>query len=510
MPLDDPMLHNLSDQLYAATAVSDFTHAEALLRDYEVAKSFKEKADTALADRDAQYQQRLANLHREETERRNLLQAEHDKAIAKLNEETKRETEKRVVLEQNLEQSQQQLATLQAQNNRARAPKPDAQSKGQQPLSRGDVYEQLKLFTEVLSYMEANHVDEINPKDVMYSAIHGLMKRGDPEGSFISPEVYKEMQNETVGRFAGAGLELTIRDENLVVVTPLEDSPAFRVGIQPGDHIIKIDGVSTKEMSLVDAVKRLRGPEGSSVTLSIFRQGFTEPKDFTLSRTVTLIKSVRWTKLQDDIGYVKLRSFHQTTEEELEEALQDLGEQHIKTLILDLRNNPGGLLEQAITVSNVFLDGGKLIVYTKGRLPNQNMKAFSKSEGFHVSYPMVVIVNGGSAGASEIVAGALQDLGRARILGTPTFGRGSIQTIIPLSDGSALRLTTAQFFTPQGHSIHGRGISPDITVELPKPKNVTGDNEASGITVPPTRSYFGDLTTDMQLQRAVEMLQAKQ
>ena len=281
--------------------------------------------------------------------------------------------------------------------------------------SQSGVYENLKIFTEALSYVESNYVDEVEPEKVIQGAIKGMLRTLDPHSSFMPPDMYREMQVETEGRFGGLGIEITMRDDVLTVVSPIEGTPAFRAGIEPGDQIIKVNGESTKEMSLVDAVKKLRGPEGSAVTISIFRQGFAEPKDFTLSRAVIQIKSVRWTKLQDDVGYVKLRSFHKTTEEELEEALQDLGEQHIKTLVLDLRNNPGGLLEQAIAVANVFLDGGKLIVYTKGRLPNQNMKGFSKSEGLHVSYPMVVIINGGSASASEIVAGALQDLHRATI-----------------------------------------------------------------------------------------------
>jgi carboxyl-terminal processing protease len=325
----------------------------------------------------------------------------------------------------------------------------------------------------------------------------------------MPPDVYREMQVETEGRFGGLGIEITMRDDVLTVVSPIEGTPAFRAGIQPGDQIIKVDGESTKEMSLVDAVKKLRGPEGSAVTISIFRQGFTEPKDFTISRAVIQIKSVRWTKLQDDIGYVKLRSFHKTTEEELEEALQDLGEQHIKTLILDLRNNPGGLLEQAIAVSNVFLEGGKLIVYTKGRLPNQNMKGFSKSDGFHVAYPMAVIINGGSASASEIVAGSLQDLHRATIVGTQSFGKGSVQTIIPLSDGSGLRLTTAKYYTPGGGEINGKGITPDIVIEKPQE---TANQEGEQKTLRSQRNIElpgNDLSDDPQLQKAVDFLKTQ-
>src|SRR5262245_60399254 len=371
------------------------------------------------------------------------------------------------------------------------------------------VYENLKVFTEALSYVESNYVEEVEPDKIIQGAIRGMLKTLDPHSSYMPPDVYREMQVETEGRFGGLGIEITMRDDVLTVVSPIEGTPAFRAGIQPGDQIIKVDGESTKEMSLVDAVKKLRGPEGSSVTIGIYRQGFTEPKDFTLSRAVIQIKSVRWTKLQDNIGYVKLRSFHKTTEEELEEALRDLGEQQIKALVLDLRNNPGGLLEQAIAVANVFLDGGQLIVYTKGRLPNQNMKGFAKSEGFHVTYPVAVIINGGSASASEIVAGALQDLNRATVVGTQSFGKGSVQTIIPLSDGSGLRLTTAKYYTPKGGEIHGKGITPDIVVEKPQ----EAENQESEQKAPRSRRQIelpgDDLSDDPQLQKAIDFLKTR-
>ena len=376
--------------------------------------------------------------------------------------------------------------------------------------SQGGVYEQLKVFTEALSYVESNYVEEVESEKVIHGAIRGMLRTLDPNSSFMPPDVYREMQVETEGRFGGLGIEISMRDDVLTVVSPIEGTPAFRAGIQPGDQILKVNGESTKEMSLVDAVKKLRGPEGSSVTIAIFRQGFTEPKDFTLSRAVIQIKSVRWTKLQDDIGYIKLRSFHKTTEEELEEALRDLGEQHIKSLVLDLRNNPGGLLEQAIAVANVFLEGGQLIVYTKGRLPNQNMKGFAKSEGFHVSYPVAIVINGGSASASEIVAGALQDLHRATVVGTQSFGKGSVQTIIPLSDGSGLRLTTAKYYTPKGAEIHGKGITPDIVIEKPQEAEQQ-DGEAK---TPRSRRQIelpgDDLSDDPQLQKAVDFLKIQE
>lgn len=375
--------------------------------------------------------------------------------------------------------------------------------------SQGGVYDQLKIFTEVLSYVESNYVEEVESDKVIQGAIRGMLRTLDPHSSFMPPDMYREMQVETEGRFGGLGIEITMRDDVLTVVSPIEGTPAFRAGIQPGDQIIKVDGEPTKEMSLVDAVKKLRGPEGSSVTIAIFRQGFTEPKDFILSRAVIQIKSVRWTKLKDDIGYIKLRSFHKTTEDELQEALRDLGEQQIKSLVLDLRNNPGGLLEQAIAVANVFLEGGQLIVYTKGRLPNQNMKGFAKSEGLHVTYPVAVIINGGSASASEIVAGALQDLNRATVIGTQSFGKGSVQTIIPLSDGSGLRLTTAKYYTPKGGEIHGKGITPDIVVEKPQ----EAENQESEQKSPRSRRTIelpgDDLSDDPQLQKAVDFLKTR-
>lgn len=382
-----------------------------------------------------------------------------------------------------------------------------------------DAYEQLKVFTEVLSYVEANYVEEIDPQKAIQGAIRGMLRTLDPHSSFMPPDVYREMQVETEGRFGGLGIEITIRNDVLTVVSPIEGTPAFRAGVQTGDQIIKVDGESTKDMSLVEAVKKLRGPEGSAVTISLFREGFTEPKDFTLTRAVIQIKSVRWTKMRDDVGYVKLRSFHKTSTEELEHALQDLEEQRMGGLVLDLRNNPGGLLEQAIAVADLFLEGGQLIVYTQGRLASQNMKGFSKNEGTHPNYPMVILINGGSASASEIVAGALKDLSRATVVGTQSFGKGSVQTIIPLSDGSGLRLTTAKYYTPKGTEIHGKGITPDVIVEQPQDAEQAAEGEQKSEQKPEQKSEQkplksqrqtdlpgDDLSDDPQLQKAVELL----
>ena len=371
---------------------------------------------------------------------------------------------------------------------------------------QGEAYENLKILTEVLSYVEANYVQEIEAEKLIHGAIRGMLRTLDSHSSYMPPDVYREMQVETEGHFGGLGIEITIRDDVLTVVSPIEGTPAYRAGLLPGDKIITVDGESTKDMSLIDAVKKMRGPADTAVTIGIMREGFSEPKDFILTRAIIHIKSVSWKELPERIGYVRLRSFHKTTTEELEEALQDLEERHIGSLVLDLRNNPGGLLEQAIAVTDEFIDGGKLIVYTKGRLPSQNMKGYSKNEGAHMEHPMVILVNGGSASASEIVAGALQDLERATLVGTKTFGKGSVQTIIPLSDGSGLRLTTAKYYTPKGREIHGKGIIPDIVVEEP-----TVEPPAGGEQQPPQgRRHMDlpddDLSKDPQLQKAVETL----
>ena len=373
---------------------------------------------------------------------------------------------------------------------------------------QGESYENLKVFTEVLSYVEANYVEEVESEKLVYGAIRGMLRTLDTHSSFMPPSVYREMQVETEGKFGGLGIEITIRDNILTVVSPIEGTPAFRAGVQAGDKIVTVNGESTKDLSLIEAVKKLRGPVDTSVTIGIMREGFQEPKDFTLTRAIVQIKSVRWKKLPDGIGYVKLRSFHKTTSDELDDALQDLEEQNITSLVLDLRNNPGGLLEQAISVTDEFIKSGQLIVYTKGRLASQNMKGFSKRDTTHTNYPIVILVNGGSASASEIVAGALQDLDRATIVGTQTFGKGSVQTIIPLSDGSGLRLTTAKYYTPKGREIHGKGITPDVVVELPKPEKGQEDKAKQKPLRSRRRLALPDdlLSDDPQLQKAVDVL----
>jgi carboxyl-terminal processing protease len=326
-------------------------------------------------------------------------------------------------------------------------------------------YEKLKVLADVLAIVEKNYVEPVNVGKVIQGAINGMLETLDPHSNFMPQEMFKEMQTETRGSFEGLGFEITIRDKVLTVVAPIEDTPAFRAGIQSGDQILRIEGKSTRDMNLLDAVKRLRGPRGTQVTITIMRPGFTEPQDFTVTRDVIPIRSVRSRLLEEGYGYIKINQFIEKTHPDLKKALEQLEgkEGKLKGLVLDLRNDPGGLLEQAVKVTDEFLDSG-LIVYTEGRVEGQKMKFYAQKKERERDYPMIVLVNAGSASASEIVAGALQDHGRAVILGTPTFGKGSVQTIIPLEDGSALRLTTARYFTPKGRSIQAQGITPDILV----------------------------------------------
>jgi len=397
-----------------------------------------------------------------------------------------------------------------------------------------DSYERLKVFTEVLSLIQANYVDETKPRDLIYGGIKGMLETLDPHSSFLPPDIFKEMQVETQGSFGGLGIEITVKDRQLTVVAPIEGTPADRAGLHPGDRIVKIDGNPAKDMTLIEAVKKLRGPKGTSVTLTILREESPGPFDLTLVREVIEVKSVRAKDLGDGIAYIRIASFQERTSKDLLKAIEQFQKNGISALVLDLRNDPGGLLNQAVQVSDLFLDKGQLIVYTEGRIKNQDLR-FSAEHGTQVpKVPMVVLVNGGSASASEIVAGALQDWKRALVLGTKTFGKGSVQTVIPLSDGSGLRLTTAKYYTPKGRSIHGTGIVPDIVVEAPRPSVAKGqggqmekekEGEA-GKDRPEGRQerkiseeegdpnlQIGkrdgpDPSTDVQLKRAMEILKA--
>jgi carboxyl-terminal processing protease len=333
-----------------------------------------------------------------------------------------------------------------------------------------DTYQELETFANVLAIVQKNYVEPVSTKKLIDGAITGMLASLDPHSAYLTPDLYRDLEVETRGSFGGLGIEITIRNNVLTVVSPIEDTPAYRAGLKSGDQIIKINDDFTKDMTLTEAVKRMRGPKGSKIKLTIHRQGVAELFTVSLARDVIKIKSVK-SKEVDGYGYVRVSTFQEGTDEAVEQAVEDFEKKdhgHLKGLVLDLRDNPGGLLNQAVKVSDDFLDGG-LIVYTQGRLESQQQKYFSHKKKDFAGYPMVVLVNGGSASASEIVAGALQDQKRAVVVGTQTFGKGSVQTILPLDDHSALRLTTARYFTPNGRSIQAVGITPDVDVEEPKP-----------------------------------------
>jgi carboxyl-terminal processing protease len=329
-------------------------------------------------------------------------------------------------------------------------------------------YETLETFTSILSIVKKNYVDDVNSKDLVIGAINGMLTSLDPHSAYLTPELYKDLQMDTQGRFGGLGIEITVRNGVLTVVSPIEDTPAAKAGVKSGDQIIKIEDEFTKDMTLVDAVKKMRGNKGTKITIAIKRDGVAELLTFNLVRDVIRVQSVRSRVLEEGYGYIRLAQFQERTDRDLQKALEKLTQEKggLKGLVLDMRNNPGGLLTQAVRVSDMFLDSG-MIVYTEGRLESQKQKYFAHKEGTWSNFPIVVLVNGGSASASEIVAGALQDHKRAVILGTKTFGKGSVQTILPLDDNSALRLTTARYFTPKGRSIQATGIAPDIVIENP-------------------------------------------
>jgi carboxyl-terminal processing protease len=327
-------------------------------------------------------------------------------------------------------------------------------------------YEELKVFSDVLDIIEKNFVDPVDSKKLIRGAIRGMISSLDPHSAFLLPESYKDLQIETRGEFSGIGIVITMQDNVVTVISPIEGTPAYKAGIKAGDQIIKVDGKETKTMVLWEAVKNMRGKKGTSVVITILRKGQPEPIDFTIVRDVIPLESVRSHLLKPGYGYVRITNFRENTADDVKAALKKLetGKAPLKGLLLDLRDNPGGLLDQAIKVADIFLEKGP-IVTIKGRL-----KAHSKIYAAHRSkvkhaHPIVLLINEGSASASEIVAGALQDHGRALVLGTTSFGKGSVQTVEPLRDGSGLKLTIARYYTPSGHAIQARGIVPDVLVE---------------------------------------------
>lgn len=363
-----------------------------------------------------------------------------------------------------------------------------------QNSSDSDIYSQLKIFSDVIALIQKDYVKEVKANELIEGAIKGMISSLDPHSSYLDPEFYEDLQVHTKGEFGGLGLEITVKDGLLVVVTPMESGPADKAGIQSGDAIVKIDGKYTKELSMVDAVKKLRGPKGTKVSISVFRKTTQSTFDVTLTRDVIQVKSVRSRYLNEGYGYVKINQFMETSSDDLYTALRKTESQSedgtIHGLILDLRNNPGGLLNQAVRICDMFLKEG-VIVYTEGRIDNQKQKFFAHDRGTEKDYPLVVLVNGGSASASEIVSGALKEHGRAVIVGTRTFGKGSVQTVTKLENGGALSLTTALYYLKNGESIQLKGVEPDIEVDIPPVKIATASQDSSVALSEPLRE--GDL-----------------
>ncbi|MBN1405006.1 MAG: S41 family peptidase [Candidatus Omnitrophica bacterium] len=334
------------------------------------------------------------------------------------------------------------------------------------PLEKKDIYNELELFADTITIVNANYVDDVNSQDLIYGALKGMLRSLDAHSDFLTPEQYEDIKIDTGGEFGGLGIEITMEDNLLTVVTPLEGSPAQKAGLMPQDKIIKINGEITRDMNLDDAVKRMRGTPGSEITLGIMREGEEKIKDYKIKRAVIKIRSVKDAFiLEDGFGYMRITEFQQKTGQEIEKALRALEAEKLTGLILDLRNNPGGLLEAAVDVSEKFLPKDTLIVSIKGKNKQQNVVFKARSVNSRINFPMVVLVNKGSASASEIVAAAIKENERGIVLGTTTFGKGSVQTVIPLRDRSALRLTTSKYYTPRGNEIHNKGVVPNVIVE---------------------------------------------
>ena len=326
---------------------------------------------------------------------------------------------------------------------------------------------ELRSFTEVFSRIKSDYVEPVEDKKLLEDAVQGMLAGLDPHSAYLDADSFKDMRVETEGQFGGLGIEVTMENGFVKVVSPIEDTPAARAGVKPGDLIIRLDDKAVKGLTLTEAVRFMRGKPGSDITLTIVREGATKPLKITLTRAVIKIQSVKSRMLEPGFGYVRVTQFQAGTDKGLAEAIKKLETENKGTLrgmILDLRNNPGGVLNSAVGVSDAFLDKG-LIVYTEGRVADSKMKLSATPGDLLNGAPMVVLINGGSASASEIVAGALQDHKRAVIMGTKSFGKGSVQTIIPVSNGAALKITTARYYTPSGRSIQASGIVPDIVTE---------------------------------------------
>lgn len=384
--------------------------------------------------------------------------------------------------------------------------------------SKDDLYKQVELFSDAMSVVRSEYVDEVDSRKAIYGALRGMLSSLDDFSQFMDQDEYKEITSESRGEFGGIGVEITLKDGILTVISPMSGTPAESAGIKPGDKIVRINGNKTKDLPLNDAVKIMRGEPGTQITLTLWREKEAKVFDISVKRANIKINSIENASLiEGKIGYIRLVEFQERCARELEAALKKLESEGMDSLILDLRNNPGGLLESAIDVSEKFIPKDQIIVSTKSRNPSQNAVYRSKGVLTHPSWPLIVLVNEGSASASEILAGAIQDNRRGVILGTKTFGKASVQTVIPLRDNSALRLTTAYYFTPSGKSISNHGVIPDVVVDLEdskeKKKTSTdifddiddGKEVKKELKVPKPKEA---VERDNQIERAIDLMKA--
>ncbi|MCK5594927.1 S41 family peptidase [bacterium] len=372
------------------------------------------------------------------------------------------------------------------------------------------IYQELKLFGDVITVIQSFYVREATPQELIYGAINGMLTGLDSYSQFMPPDTYKEMQVETKGEFGGVGIVIGIRNGLLIIISPIEDTPGYRAGIEAGDVIAEINGKSTQKITLMEAVKKLRGPTGTKVVMGIARKGEKELLHFDIVREIIKIKNIKNVEVLDDnIGYARIVHFNQKAAGELREEISSLLEKKIDGLIIDVRGNPGGLLDASVKITDMFLPKGKLIVSTKGRREGQNVTFISQDKALYpTNMPLVVLINGGSASASEIFAGAMQDWHRGIILGTKSFGKGSVQTVLPLSDGSGIRLTTAKYYTPSGHCIDEVGLTPDVTLEMSKEEKTKLIEARIKSIENKDKSKHSILIGDKQLQSAVRIIKA--
>ncbi len=372
----------------------------------------------------------------------------------------------------------------------------------------------ISLFTEVYHLVKEKYVEPVTPKKLFEGAIQGMLSKLDPHSVLFKPDDFKEFQVETQGEFGGLGIQITkTKDGRLMIITPIEDTPAYRAGLKPGDIIVEISGKPfTPEMSLMDAVKIMRGKPGTKVTIKVMRKGWDKPKKFTITRAIIKIKSVKYKKLSNHIGYIRFTTFQGNSPKEFKKALRSLSkDKELKGIIIDVRNNPGGLLDSAVEISDYFLPEGDLIVYTKGRISESNQKFYSEnSPSVPENIPVVMLVNGGTASAAEILTGALRYNSRAIVVGEKTFGKGSVQTLLPLEMGYGVKITTAKYYMPNHKCIDGKGINPDITVKLSQTDIDFLKKEAKEIEKHPEKTEEirkeKEKHIDNQLQRAIEVI----